>query len=90
VVAIMDGWLTAQEKSNDLIVAIKGGQSITKEPKYTQTAISHDVNDIGNTYVEINETRQHMWFYKNGSLIVQGDVVTGNVSLGHGTSYRGL
>jgi len=80
------GWLVNRTgEVNDLIVAIKGGQSITKEPKYTQTAISHDVNDIGNTYVEINETRQHMWFYKNGSLIVQGDVVTGNVSLGHGT-----
>jgi lipoprotein-anchoring transpeptidase ErfK/SrfK len=25
-------------------------------------------------------SKQHLWFYKNGSLIVQGDVVTGNVS----------
>ena len=69
----------------DLIVAIKGGQTITKQPNYTQTAASHDANDIGNTYVEINMTKQHLWFYKNGSLVVQGDVVTGNVSINDAT-----
>jgi len=80
------GWLVNRTgEIADLIVAIKGGQTVTKQPQYSQTAASHDVNDIGNTYVEINETRQHMWFYKNGSLIVQGDVVTGNVSQGHAT-----
>ncbi|MCB2292756.1 L,D-transpeptidase/peptidoglycan binding protein [Clostridium algoriphilum] len=80
------GWLVNRNgEVNDLIVAIKGGQTITKEPRYIQTAVSHDVNDIGNTYVEINMTKQHMWFYKNGSLIVQGDVVTGNVSINDAT-----
>ena len=80
------GWLVNRTgEIADLIVAIKGGQTVTKQPQYSQTAASHDVNDIGNTYVEINETKQHMWFYKNGSLIVQGDVVTGNVSQGHAT-----
>ena len=29
--------------------------------------------------------KQHLWFYKNGSLISQGDVVTGNVSANHTT-----
>ncbi|MBW9146448.1 L,D-transpeptidase/peptidoglycan binding protein [Clostridium sp. CM027] len=75
------GWLVDRTgEVNDLIVSIKGGQTITKQPKYAQTAVSHGVNDIGNTYVEINLTEQHMWFYKNGALIVDGDVVTGDVS----------
>ncbi len=30
------------------------------------------------TYVEINISMQHMWYYKNGKLIVSTDVVTGN------------
>ena len=25
-------------------------------------------------------TKQHLWFYKNGVIVVEGDVVTGNVS----------
>ncbi|MBU3109963.1 L,D-transpeptidase family protein [Clostridium lacusfryxellense] len=61
----------------DLIVSIKSGQTIAKEPRYTEKGLNHDLNDIGNTYVEINMTKQHMWFYKNGNLIASGDVVTG-------------
>ena len=43
------------------------------------------MNDIGLTYVEINLTKQHLWFYKDGTLIVQGAVVTGNVKKGYKT-----
>ena len=80
------GWLVNRKgEVNDLILAIKDGQTITKEPQYIQTAVSHNVNDIGNTYVEINMTKQHIWFYKNGNLIVDGDVVTGDVSKKYAT-----
>lgn len=79
------GWLIDIDKEiQELNEVIKQGKTIVKEPSYAQTAFSHDSNDIGNTYVEINISRQHLWFYKNGSLIVQGDVVTGNAS-NHGT-----
>jgi len=75
------GWLiNKDEEVKDLITIIKEGQVITKEPIYMQSALYHGNNDIGNTYVEINMTKQHLWFYKNGSLIVEGDVVTGNVN----------
>lgn len=75
------GWSinTAKEIQN-LNKTIKEGKTIVKEPAYIQTAFSHDSNDIGNTYVEIDMANQHLWFYKNGALIVQGDVVTGNES----------
>jgi lipoprotein-anchoring transpeptidase ErfK/SrfK len=75
------GWSinTAREIQN-FNEAIREGKTIIKEPAYIQTAFSHDKNDIGNTYVEIDMTKQHLWFYKNGSLIVQGDTVTGNAS----------
>jgi len=69
----------------DIISSIKDGQVITKDPKYVSTTKSHNANDIGNTYVEINFTTQHLWFYKNGILIIEGDVVTGNVSGGTAT-----
>ncbi|WP_246615378.1 L,D-transpeptidase family protein [Clostridium thailandense] len=75
------GWLinTTGEIQN-LNEAIREGKIITKEPAYIQTAFSHDKNDIGNTYVEIDMTKQHLWLYKNGLLIVHGDIVTGNAS----------
>jgi vancomycin resistance protein YoaR len=80
------GWaINTDKETQDLSAAIKEGKNITKEPTYIQTALSHDNDDIGNTYVEIDMTKQHLWFYKNGSLIVQGDIVTGNVSSNHST-----
>jgi len=80
------GWLiNSNEEIKELISIIKEGQTITKEPIYKQTAQSHDENDMGNTYVEINMTKQHLWFYKNGSIVVEGDVVTGNKSRNNST-----
>lgn len=80
------GWsINSAKETNDLIIAIDEGQTIAKEPAYNQTALSHGNNDIGNTYVEIDLTNQYLWFYKNGSLVAEGNVVTGNVSSDHGT-----
>ena len=80
------GWkIDNSQEAQNLIEIIKQGQSVTREPIYKQKALSRNLNDIGNTYVEINMSNQHLWFYKNGALLVEGDVVTGNVSRGHST-----
>lgn len=51
----------------------------TKSVKISKNAYGVSV---GNTYVEISIDQQHMWYYKNGKLVVETDVVTGN----YGTS----
>ncbi|MBC2580045.1 peptidoglycan binding domain-containing protein [Clostridium sp. DJ247] len=80
------GWsINTSKEVQSLTAIIKEGQTITKEPTYIQIAVSHDNNDIGSTYVEIDMTKQHLWFYKNSLLIAQGDIVTGNVSGNHST-----
>ncbi|MDW8802917.1 peptidoglycan binding domain-containing protein [Clostridium sp. A1-XYC3] len=80
------GWVISKaEEVKSLIEVIKKGKDAKKEPIYSQKAVSHDKNDIGSTYVEINLTRQHMWFYKNGALVTEGDIVTGNTSANFGT-----
>ena len=68
-----------------LLENIKHGNVFEKEPIYTQKALYRAENEIGNTYVEVNITRQHLWFYKNGKLITQGCVVTGNPNRGRST-----
>lgn len=86
------GWIIDKTKEmQDLIEEIKEGQTITKEPIYAQTAVSRGINDIGNSYLEINMTKQHAWFYKNGLLVADSDVVTGDMAINHGTpvgTYR--
>lgn len=63
-----------------LIDAIKHGKKISKVPQYSQKVLSNKKNDIGNTYVEIDLSKQHLWFYKAGKLITEGDIVSGNIN----------
>lgn len=86
------GWFIDKEKEiENLINDIKEGKTVTRKPSFNEAAFSYAdnasyvSNDIGSTYVEINITRQHLWFYKNGSLVVEGDVVTGNMDGSHAT-----
>ncbi len=39
-------------------------------------------DDLAGTYVEVNLSAQHLWFYKNYSLIVESDIVSGSVAKG--------
>ncbi|HCW52636.1 MAG TPA: peptidoglycan-binding protein [Clostridium sp.] len=75
----------SSEEATYLIDAIKNGLVEDKEPKYSQKAMASGENDIGNTYVEVSLSDQHLWFYKNGGLVTDGPVVTGNISNGTGT-----
>lgn len=51
----------------------------TRIPVYKQKALHRGKNDIGNTYIEIDMTDQKMYYYKDGELLVETDVVTGNM-----------
>ena len=81
------GWKINQAaEADELAALIRSGESQSgREPVYSQKAASHGANDYGDTYVEINLTAQHLFFYKNGSLLVESDFVSGNLSKGWGT-----
>ena len=84
------GWIiNKKEEAKELEEIIKEGKEVKREPIYSQKAISHDNNDFGNSYVEVSISSQHLWLYIDGSLITEGDVVTGNVSAGTPT-FRGV
>lgn len=77
------GWVIApNDTTAKIIETIKAGESKTIEPEYTYTAYRREKDEIGNTYVEISIQQQHMWFFKDGQLLVSTDVVTGNHSRG--------
>ncbi|NLC19777.1 MAG: L,D-transpeptidase family protein, partial [Clostridiales bacterium] len=80
------GWKIDQEAEiKALIKNIEQADKIIKEPVYEQKAVSRGEDDIGNSYIEINITRQYLWFYKDGRCIAQGAVVTGNPNKGNAT-----
>jgi lipoprotein-anchoring transpeptidase ErfK/SrfK len=80
------GWVINKAKETEaLTAAVKEGQTVVREPIYSQTGTSRNNSSIGNTYVEVDMANQHVWFYKEGKLITDGPTVTGNVSAGHTT-----
>lgn len=81
------GWLLNREQeTKDLVKLVKKGKVVdNRKPAYSQTAVSYNNPDWGDTYVEANLSAQHLWFYKNGKLIIDTDFVSGNISRGNGT-----
>ncbi len=54
-------------------------------PAYIQEGYVRGLDDIGDTYIEIDMTEQKMYYYADGELELETDVVTGNTGLGRGT-----
>lgn len=80
------GYEIDEEKEVQKIVDdIKEGKNITRSPVYSHEPPSSSSTGYWSTYVEINIAQQHMWMVKNGQEIVSTDVVTGDVTKGHGT-----
>ena len=73
------------EECTALKEMLLSGQSGSREPVYSQKGNGRGGSGLGSTYAEVNLTGQHMYFYKNGKLVVESDFVSGNVSKGWGT-----
>ncbi len=73
------GWrINKKEETAQLLEILKSGESQVREPVYFQKAASYEGNDYGNTYAEVNLTAQHMFFYKDGQMVLESDFVSGN------------
>ncbi|MBP5153002.1 MAG: L,D-transpeptidase [Lachnospiraceae bacterium] len=68
-----------------LISAVKEGLSETHIPKYLHKAYVRGLDDIGATRIEIDLTRQKLYYILDGIIDMECDVVTGNPKKGHAT-----
>lgn len=49
-------------------------------PVLNRTPIySQKMNEISGTYIEISKAEQHIWYYEDGELVMDSDIVTGNL-----------
>ena len=75
------GWKIDQAaETAQLLQEIQSGTQTEREPVYSMRANSHGYNDLGNTYIEVDLSLQHMYYYQNGSVIFESDIVSGNMS----------
>ena len=73
--------INRNKESEALILALKEGKIETRQP--ISSIIS--TPEIGSTYLEVDLTKQCVSLYKDSTLVVKGDIVTGNVSSGNST-----
>jgi len=76
------GWKINQNKEYEELLSLIREQKSDKgrEPVYSRTGHGErpGINDIGDTYVEICIEDQKMYYYEEGKLYLETDVVTGN------------
>ena len=75
---------TAWVQVEKLVDYIKAGDAVTIEPVYKVEGFRMNSNAgvkyTGNTYIEVDICHQHLWYYVNGELFLESDVVTGKES----------
>ena len=86
------GWrVDRAAETEQLITEIKNGKDVTREMIYSSEGYTRKdngdggVDDIGDTYVEINLGAQHLYIIQKGSVVEESDFVSGNISKGNGT-----
>ena len=86
------GWrVDRAAETEQLITDIKGGKDLTREmiyvaKGYTRKDNGHGgVDDIGDTYVEIDLGKQHLYVIQNKTVVEESDFVSGNIVKGNGT-----
>lgn len=80
------GWVIDKEKeAKQILEDIQSGKKVKRKPIYSQKAQVEGLDDIGDTYVEIDYTKQHMWYYEDGKKILECDIVSGNIAEGNGS-----
>lgn len=75
------GWHIDQEKETEALIAnIQSLQSVTREPVYASRAVQTEMPQWGKTFVEIDISSQHVYFYQNGNCVWDSKCVTGTAT----------
>lgn len=69
------------EKEVDFLteeLAYEREEPLIHRPAYLQEGFCRGLDDIGDTYIEVDMGQQHMYYYQDGECLISVDVVTGN------------
>ena len=80
--------INADEEIVMLRSDIESDKSVEREPCYYKTTSygnpyyykREGTDDLAGTYVEVNLSAQHLWYYIDGSLFIESDIVSGDMS----------
>ncbi len=71
-------WIDEDAEYVQLCEDLESGTQIEREPVYRESGLwRNGMDDLVGSYIEVSVDQQHLWLYKDYSLIVSTDVVTG-------------
>ncbi|MBQ8326844.1 MAG: L,D-transpeptidase/peptidoglycan binding protein [Lachnospiraceae bacterium] len=80
------GWRMDKDAETEaLLELIYAGAVEEREPVYSITAANRGKDNIGDSYVEIDLSSQHLYLYLNNELFFESDFVSGDVLTGNTT-----
>ena len=75
------GWHIDQNKEVEALTAnIQSLQSVTREPVYSSRAVQEEMPQWGKTFVEIDISSQHVYYYQDGTCVWDSKCVTGTAT----------
>ncbi len=75
------GWHIDQNKEVEALTAnIQSLQSVTREPVYSSRAVQEEMPQWGKTFVEIDISSQHVYYYQDGACVWDSKCVTGTAT----------
>lgn len=75
------GWKIDQKKERKTLRKnIKEMKNISREPVYSSREKYKKNHGLGSTYIEVNLTEQHLYYYKKGKIVVDSPIVSGRMT----------
>lgn len=72
-----------------LLEDLKSGENVSREPVYSSIGMQRNgIDDLAGSYIEVSLDAQHLWLYKDGTLVTETDIVSGAPTAERET-YRG-
>ena len=95
------GWWIWQDKTcEELVKMLEKGETVSSvkpiyydQYGYTYSGLPEDrsaESDIGNTYIEIDLTAQHLWYYNKGKMEFETDIISGLPSVASRRTLPGV
>lgn len=75
------GWkIDKKEERKKLKKLLDQQESTTREPEYSSREIGEENNGLGQNYIEVNLTEQHLYYYQNNKVVLDTPLVSGRMT----------
>lgn len=75
------GWKVDQKAERKALKKnITNLDKLSRKPKYSQEELGTENNGLGDTYIEVNLTEQHLYYYQKGNIVVDTPLVSGRMT----------